>query len=1029
MGLRILGPLQLVVGSRSYKIGGPREHVVLATLALKPNRVTSVEQLVDAIWGDVPPSTARGQIQGCISGLRKLFSDAGIPDAIKTWPSGYLLALSDDELDSGTFGKLVAAAQREAADNKPDQAAATLRAALDLWRGPALDGIQSDAVRRAAALLEDARIAAVEERVRLDLELGRHDEITGELRGLVAEHPLRERLHGFLMLALYRSGRQAEALDVCRRVRATLVEELGIDPGQELQDLEHAVLNRDPSLDLAPPPGAPPESAEQPPASPRQLPSSIADFIGRDQHIAEIRHVLPGAGRPEAARYAVPVVAISGRGGVGKSTLALRVAHELSEHYPDGHLYVDLQGGEVRTGLLLARFLRALGVSGAVMPNDVAERAELYRSRLASKRLLLLLDDVTSEDQVLPLLPGSPSCAVIVTSRVRLAGLAGAHRVDLDAFDDATSAELLAKIVGPERLRAEPDRTDELVRYCGGLPLALRIAGARLASRPQWRIAELTRRMRSEVRRLDEFSHHGLELRSSMGMTYRSLPDRAKRLFRLFALIEAPDFPGWTAAALLDSDPIDAEEALERLVDAQMIDTVHGQSRQLRYRFHDLVRVYAREQLVEVETEAERADATTRVLGAWLALAERAHRKEYGGDHTILHGTAPRWHVDEWADTVLVDNPVDWLENERYALVAAVRQAAAAGLDELCWDLALTAVSVFEVKGYLDDWRETAELALRVTECAGNRTGCGAMLYSLGTLHTIQKQLPAAERYFTSALALFEADDNVHGQALVLRNAALVDRMRGDFEPMLAKYGDALVKMRAVGDLIGEANILRSLAKFHIDEGEVDVARQMLGDALALCRRAGYLRGEAQVMSRFAELHLRAGQVLQARRALHSVLRTVREIGDRIGEAHALYGLAMVRRREGRMDSAETTLVHALSIAQRVGDRMIEGQSHFALGEIAVVRDDTASAAGHLAEARTVFGDLGSSVWLAKTLILLSEVQDGGDDPTLADESLEQAAILLSKVDSKEAVRLLKSLDTARSALFDDGGEAARILD
>ncbi len=1018
MGLRILGPLELVAGRRTVKIGGPREHVVLATLAQKANRVTSMEHLVDAVWGDCPPSTARGQIQGCISGLRKLFGEAGLPEAIKTRSSGYQLTLSDEDLDSEKFAKLVAVAHRQAADQQVAQAAATLREALELWRGPALEGVQSELVQRGAALLEDARLAAVEERIRLDLELGRHDDIGSELRVLVAEYPLRERLYGFLMLALYRSGRPAEALEVFRRARTTLIAEVGLEPCQELRDLERAVLKGDRSLDLPAASRPEPGLVDRPPPSPRQLPSSIADFIGREDHIAEISRILAGTAASPTARYAVPIVGIAGRGGVGKSTLALRVAHELAEAYPDGHLYVDLSGtaSEDRTTMILARFLRALGVSGSVIPEDPEERAEMYRSRLANKRLLLVLDDVTSEQQVTPLLPGSPSCAVLVTSRTRQGGLAGAHWISIDTFDRETSMELLASIVGPDRLRAEQGCAEQLVDYCGGLPLALRIAGARLASRPHWRIAELARRLKNEVRRLDELAHHGLELRSSIGLSYRSLPEQAKRLFRLFALMRASDFPAWTATALLDTDPIEAEETLERLVDVQLLDTVLGPSERVRYRFHDLIRVYAQERLLTTETEAERHQALARVFGAWLALAERAHRNEYGGDYTILHGDALRLDVAGWAEEDLASNPMDWLESERGALVATIRHAAEVGMDELCWDLALTSVSLFEVRGYFDDWRETAEVGYRVCASAGNRRGCAAMLYSLGTLNMFHKRLAEAERYFASALEIFESAGDLHGQALVLRNAAFVDRMRGNVGTMLTKYEAALAKMRTVGDLIGEANILRSLAKFRIDEGDFEDAARMLAEALALCQSVNYLRGEAQVESRFAELYLCTGQPALARQTLHRVLGTVRQIGDRIGEAHALYGLGIVRRREGRLDTAEATLVHALALAEQVGDRLIEGQAHYALGELGLARVDNVTATEHLATARTLFNDLGSSLWLAKTLILLSELSDGSH-AVLASEDLDQVVADLRALDSKEAGRLVLQLESVRSAL------------
>ncbi|MCT2587651.1 SARP family transcriptional regulator [Actinophytocola sp. S1-96] len=1018
-------------------------------LALNANRVTAVEQLIDAVWDVAPPETARGQIQTCISGLRKLFGSAGRPDVINTYPHGYLLELSERELDSEEFAGLVAQARREADDGQLALAATTLRTALQLWRGPALADVQSPQVRRGTALLEDRRLSALEERVRLDLALGRHKEIVDELAALVHENPLRERLYGFLMLALYRSGRQVDALEVRRRVRDVLVEELGIEPGQELQDLERAILNRDPALDwrpaderapdqdaadgsvgpedgaggaVVPLPAGPAAARADLPMVPHELPFSIADFTGREELIQRIRSILLGGSAECVAPYSVRIVAISGKGGVGKSSLAVRVAHELMDQFPDGHLYGDFQAArESSTGTLLARFLRAMGVSGSAIPEDVEERAWMYRSTVARNRVLLVLDDVTSEDQVLPLLPGSPNCAVLVTSRTRLSGLPGAVWVDVEPFDTDKSIELLTKIIGVPRVRSEEDAAVELVRFCGGLPLALRIAGARLASRPHWRISELVRRLGNEARRLDEFSHRGLELRTNIGLTYRSLPSRAQHLFRLFALVQSQDFPGWIAAALLDTTLTDAEDVLESLVDARMLDTVEYPGERVRYRFHDLIRVYALERLAETETPEQRDETVARVLGAWLALAEEAHRKEYGGDYTILHGTAPRWRPpaehgvgapDDWWGTER-----DWWDIERGSLVAAIRQAAADGLDELCWDLALTSVTLFESKGYFELWRETAELGLAVTERAGNRTGYGAMLYSLGTLHMFQKRLGDAQECFTAALGIFDASRNAHGRGLVLRNVALVDGLRGNSAAMLANYDEALTALRTVGDRMAEAQILRSTAKFWIDEGDVERGEALLEEALGICKDVRCLRGEAQVVHQFAHLYLNTGQIERSRQALHRVLLIVRNIGDRIGEAYALYALGIVRYREGRADNAEQTLLHALALSRRVGERLVEGETLYALGEIALAGGDTAAAADHLAAAGQLFEELGSVLWQAKTLRVLAGLHAVNADLGLAADKLEQAAELLADLDSKEAARWLAQVETSRSAL------------
>jgi DNA-binding SARP family transcriptional activator/tetratricopeptide (TPR) repeat protein len=1021
LDLRLLGPLDLVADGRSLDIGGPRVRIVLAMLALNANRVTLTDQLIDAIWSTEPPSTARAQIQMCISVLRKLFDENGRGVTIRTRQPGYVLEIGEESLDSSRFTALAASAREHAEHGRTAEAADEYRAALALWRGPALAGVPSDMAQRRATELEQRRLSAVEECIRLDLELGRHDELVGELRRLIEDHPHHERLYGFLMLALYRSGRQAEALEVGRRARKTLLDDVGIEPGRDLQDLDLAILNRDPALELPTLRTEPPAETADPrvvelPVRPRQLPASIADFTGREDYIAEIGKILTGTGAP-GGPYAVPIVGIAGKGGVGKSSLAIRAAHELGPRYPDGHLYADLQptDGEDQADRWMVRFLRALGVAGAAIPVDLEERIQLYRSRLAEKRILIVLDDPADQEQVRKLLPGSPSCGMIVTSRARLGGLSGAHWLDIGVFDVDQSMELLIKIVGRERIEAERDAAIELVGLCAGLPLALRIAGARLSSRPHWTVSRLVRRLRDETSRLDELAHSGLELRSNIALTYRGLGVEAQRLFRLFSLIDAPDVPEWPAAALLDTSEAHAERVLDQLIDAQVVDTVNYPGERLRYRFHDLIRVYARERMLEVETDAERDAALRRLLGGWLCLAETAHRLEYGGDYTIVHGNAARWQPPDRTPADIVGNPRDWWEIERRALVTKVRQAALNGQDELCWDLALAMVSMFETKSYFDDWRQTTKLGLEITVRNGNRRGEAAMRYSLGTLHMFQQRVDEAERSFDVALRLFDAVGDRHGRALVLRNAGYVHRLRGEFPQMLDKYEESLGLMRAVGDRMGEAHVLRAVAKFWIDEGDTDRARGMLDEALAICQEVNSARGEAQVRHRFAELYLVSGEIDLARQALNRVLLIVRNHGDRIGEAYALYSLGLVRFREGRLDNAETTLLHALSLARQAGERLIEGQALYTLGEIDVARGRNTRAADHLTEARRLFDELGSSVFQAKTLILLSEVHAGTGDDVLAGHDVERAARLLSGVGSKEAARLLAHLQTSRS--------------
>ena len=535
---------------------------------------------------------------------------------------------------------------------------------------------------------------ADEDRIDLELQLGRHHELVGELTELAGEFPLREQLRGQLMLALYRCGRTAEALQVYRQARRTMIDELGIEPGDRLQHLEHAILTCDPALD--PPAGAIRiQSAKQ--RVPSLLPAGIADFTGRTEQVSQIcRHLVSAAGAGE--RLAVPVVAITGQGGVGKTSTAVHAAHGAAHHFPDGQLFADLHGGSshpVGPMRVLERFLRALGVPGSQMPEDLDERAEVYRSLLAHRKVLVVLDDAVGESQVSPLLPGSGAAAVIITSRRRLAGLAGAAHVEVDVFDADKSLDLLGRIAGSVRVHTQSEAAAQVAAQCGHLPLALRIAGARLSARPHWSIAQLVERLADETRRLDELRHGEMGIRPSISLSYEGASEQARRLFRRLALLDLPVFSGWMNAALLDLPLARAEDLLDDLVQAQLIQAVGtGSGVHSQYRFHNLVRVFARERLAAEEPAAEREAALERALGALLYLAEQAHRRQYGGDYIVLHSDARRWPLPTGLAEQLVSDPLSWYDRERAVLVAGVRQAAQAGFTDLCWSLALTAVTL-----------------------------------------------------------------------------------------------------------------------------------------------------------------------------------------------------------------------------------------------------------------------------------------------------------------------------------------------
>ncbi|MBQ1076223.1 tetratricopeptide repeat protein [Micromonospora sp. C31] len=980
MEIRVLGPVEVADGTTPIHVGGPRQQITLAMLALHANLVTPVNLLVDAVWGDKPPTTARSQIQICVSALRRVLADAGRPDAILTRTSGYLLDVGPDELDLARFTSLVAAAREHDERGRPAAAAEELTGALALWRGPALLGVTSDLVQREAALLNEHRLAAIEDQMRLALRLGRHEEVIGDLFDLVDKHPFRERLHGSLMLALYRCGRQAEALECYRRMRMALSHELGLEPSRDLQELEFAILNRDDALRL--PDGgtsdavvvdadtAGTERAPVAPRVPRQLPACPPDFIGRDAELTAIREHLTV--RPsDAIGGSVRMVTVTGKAGVGKSALAIRAAHLLAPSFPDGQLYagLDSRTGPDAVAAVISQFLRALGVPGHSVPEDPAELAALYRSRLADQRILVVLDGVDDEATVNALLPGSGHCAVIVSSRSRLTGVAGALRVNVEVMEPDQSVELLCRIAGRRRVEAEIPAALELAAICAGLPLALRIAGARLASRTHWPVAKLVRRLRDQENRLDEFAHGGMELRSTIGLAHSALGERARRLFRLLALLRTGDFAGWTAAVLLETDYATAEDILEELVDAQLLDVVAAGGKPVRYAFHDLIRVYACEQLCGAEPPEVRRRALRRVLGGWLTLAREAHRHEYGGDYTLLLGDTELQPVPAEAVHELAEDPISWWETERHALASAVRQAAEHGHTELSWELALTSVTLYEARGYFDDWRETSQVALRAAAQAGNRRGIAAMRYSLGTLHLAQKRLTEASEDFDAALGLL---DDEYDEALVLRNLAYIYGLRGDDTARDERYRRALRGLRQAGDHVGEAHVLYNMAGIRLERGGYAEAQEMLDAALAICQRVRCLRVEAQVTFRLGELHLRSGDLDRARRRFEGVLRIVRETDDRIGKAHVLHGLATAQWSSGRADLATATFAQALTAARRVGERLIEGKCLYALGEMAL-DDAVDTALTHLGAALALFEDLGATVWEAKVLCALEE--------------------------------------------------------
>jgi tetratricopeptide (TPR) repeat protein/transcriptional regulator with XRE-family HTH domain len=753
------------------------------------------------------------------------------------------------------------------------------------------------------------------------------------------------------------------------------------------------------------------------PAQPHQLPPDVADFVGRAELVAQLRGWLarwPDAVAAEKPNgIAVAVCAVSGKAGIGKSALAVHVAHQLAADFPDGQLYASLRGAGVagveplESAEILGRFLRALGVDGGAVPADMQERAVLFRSRLAGRRVLVVLDDAAGEAQVRPLLPGSPGCAVLITSRARLAGLAGARLPHLDVLDAGQAMELLARIAGPERVAAEPAAAAAITAACGRLPLAVRIAGARLAVRPHWPLDRLASLLADERGRLDALAHGDLEVRASLALSYRGLDEVQRRLFRRLGLLEAPDVAAWVAGALLDRPVAEAEALLEELVEAQLVDVATWDAtRRARYRLHDLVRLFARERVQAEETLRQRQAALQRAFEGWLALAAQADRRlpvgSLVGDRDARSGWRPEQAV---ADELLAD-PLAWLEAEQAALLSAVGQTSApdpasvpAGatgrLAELAWRLAGAVTGFFWLRGCRDDYRRACDLALRGARRAGIGRGAAWMLAALAWVAVDQMRFEEAMALAEQARRLHREVGDRRGEAYALLKIGHAYECRGRFDRAVSQLEHATELYDQLGDDHGRAWVLHTLGRVHHQQGRLTEAATDLKQALTTSRRAADRRTEAMALQELGLVHHSLGRPGQATALLLQSLQLCGESGDRLGEGFALQDLGAVRLRQGACEEAVATFEQALDIFRRLGARRTEATVLRGLGELHHAQGRLRQANACLAAAVVIQRELGLMPRLARTLTSLAKVQAATGDHVAARQSRREARGLL----------------------------------
>ncbi|MFF5113104.1 BTAD domain-containing putative transcriptional regulator [Streptosporangium sp. NPDC000509] len=901
MDFSVLGPVEVRADHQALPLGGRKQRALLAVLLHHANRSVPDDLLVDALWSEQPPKTAASNLRLYASRVRQSLGG----DRILRRHGGYLLVVHPGELDVHRFQSLAVEGRDAFLHGDHHEAADLLHRALRLWRGPAYADLRFvDDLSGEAARLEELRLTTLENRVEADLTVRFQPELVAELTGHVNAHPLRERLRAHLILALARSGRSAEALTVYADARRLLNEELGVEPGERLRDLHRLILagewaTPEHAQDDQPETGQGPPESRDPPA---ELPMNIADFAGRDEQVRELVARLE-----ECSTTTVSV--ITGMGGIGKTTLALHVAHRIADRFPGGQLYVDLQGAheeeQAHPGHVLGRFLVALGVPGSSIPESVEARAALYRSRLAREKVLIVLDNAASEEQVRPLLPGVSGCAVIVTSRARLSGLEGVRPVELDVLSTQEAVELLSRMIGHDRVAAQLPAATELVWLCDRIPLAVRVAGARLAARPRQSIAWLVGRLADERGRLDQLTVGDRAVRASLAQSYVGLPENARRAFRLLGLLDVPGFASWVPATLLDRPDQEGQTYLELLVDAQLA-TISGidATGQARYRFHDLVRLYARERAEAEEEPAELLRATTRAFGAWLWLAEQAMEHVHGACYAVLHGPAPRRELPGEITASLLRDPLAWFNAERTALAGLVEQACALALDDFAWDLAGCLERYFDSHGFFSECRRLNERAMLACRTAGNLLGEAVMLRGLLDVTTwtgVEHEGGAMVALHTNAVRLAEMFAEV-GELRGLSDAHVMCAWglaaQGFVEPAVEAAETALRLAEETDHLGGRARAHLALG---ITNGQRDVLSAIphLVSALQVAETLGNPRFEATCLQFLGLAYVETGQFEPAERCLNRSLVMSRMAKDPASETMTLVTLAKLYNGDG----------------------------------------------------------------------------------------------------------------------------------
>ena len=1024
MEFRLLGPVEAWAAGGCLEMGPPQQRAVLAALAVDAGRPVFRGTLIDRIWSGRAPEGAASALYAHINRIRRVLAAEAAgeePVRLARRSGGYVLEVDPEDVDLHRFRQLALAARdRQRPD---DERARLLRAALDLWRGEPLADLPGEWPARMRHSWEEERLDAAVAWAQAELRMGRPDEVIGPVRELVAGQPLKERPIGVLMQALAAAGRGAEALECYAIARSRLREALGAEPGRELQSVHLAILKGErPAAPKGegPVPGSASRSAPLP--VPAQLPSDVHGFTGRNDELDELDRLLIKEGDKSTA---VVISAVAGTAGVGKTALAVRWAHRVRDAFPDGQLYVDLRGygpdRPIPAEKALARFLTNLGVAGPDIPLDVDDRAARYRTEINQRRMLVVLDNAASVEQIRPLLPGTPTCSVVVTSRDSLPGLVALHggcRLDVDLLPLSDAVTLLHKLIG-ERVEAEPEAATTLATQCARLPLALRVAAELATSRPATPLADLVRELADQAHRLQRLDAGGdprAAVRVVFSWSYKHLPADAARAFRLAGLHPGLDLDVYAAAALTNTTVDGARRSLDVLVRAHLVHlTGPG-----RYGTHDLLRAYACDLANSQDSEADRRTALTRLFDYYLAAAASARDARSPAERRQRPRISPAG-----LPTPSVADPaaaLAWLDAERPNLVAVCTHTAAHGWPEHTIRLATTLFRYLDSGAHFPDALSIHTDARNAASQTGDRAAEAYALANLGVVHMRQGRYEQAAEHYQGALPLFRETGDRVGEARTLTHLGLVNWRQGRYQQAAERHRQALTRYRETGTRVGEANALSNLGLVSWRQGRYREAAEGHRQALILYRETGHRFGEANALANLGVVYLRQGRYEQAADDLRHALTLFRETGNRVGVGYALANLGVVNLRQGHYEQAADDLRQALTVFRETGDRDGEAEALNRMGETLHATGQSEQARAQHAAALALAVETGDRYQQARAHTGLAHTRHAAGEHGLARQHWQHALTLYTDLGVPDADDVRAHLAAPGHMAEDSGG-------